>query len=106
MYVIGCHLPNESVSKISALLERPRSTVNAVIVKWKLLGATTAQPRSGRPHKPHKLTEWDRRVLKRVVHKNLSTNLSSVATLTTEFQTASGSNVSTTTVRWEFNEMG
>uniref|UniRef100_A0A8K9XR22 Myosin IXA n=1 Tax=Oncorhynchus mykiss TaxID=8022 RepID=A0A8K9XR22_ONCMY len=52
---------------ISALLELPQSTVSAVIVKWKRLGATTPQPRSGRPHK---LTEWDRRVLKRVVRKN------------------------------------
>ena len=32
-------------------------------------------------------------------------SLSSVATLTTEFQTASGSNVSTRTVRWELHEM-
>jgi hypothetical protein len=48
---------------LSALLELPRSTVRAVIVKWKHLGATTPQPLSGRPHK---LTEWDRRVLKRI----------------------------------------
>jgi hypothetical protein len=33
-------------------------------------------------------------------------NLSSVATLTTEFQTASGSNVSTITVRRDLHEMG
>ena len=32
--------------------------------------------------------------------------LSSVSTLTTEFQTGSGSNVSTRTVRWELQEMG
>uniref|UniRef100_UPI00358F9E42 uncharacterized protein isoform X2 n=1 Tax=Myxine glutinosa TaxID=7769 RepID=UPI00358F9E42 len=98
--VIGCHLSNKSVRKISALLELPRSTVGAVIVKWKRHGATTAQPRSGRPHK---LTERDRRVLKRVSRKN---RLSTVATLTTEFQTASGSNVSTKTVRRELHEMG
>jgi hypothetical protein len=49
------------------------------------LGATTAQPRSGRPDK---LTERDQRVLER------------------EFQTASGSNVSTRTVRRELHEMG
>ena len=76
--VIGCHLSNKSVCLISALLELPRSTVSAVIVKWKLLGATTAQPQSGWSHK---LTEQDRRV-------------SSVETLTSKFQTASGSNVS------------
>ena len=75
--------PFQQVNRqISALLEMPWSTVSAVIVKWKRLGATTAQPRSGRPHK---LTERDHRVLNR---------LSSVATFTTEFQTASGSNES------------
>jgi hypothetical protein len=42
-------------------------------------------------------------VLKRIAHKN---HLSSVATLTTELQNASGSNVSTITVRWELHEMG
>ena len=40
-----------------ALLELPRSTVGAIIVKWKHLGATAAPPWSGRPHK---LTERDR----------------------------------------------
>ena len=49
----------------------PWSAVCAVIVKWKHLGATTAQPRSGRPYQ---LTG----VLKRVVHKN---HMSFVATL-------------------------
>ena len=48
--------------------------------------------------RPNKLTERDRRVLKYC--------LSSVKTLTTEFQTASGSNVSTRTVRRELHEMG
>jgi hypothetical protein len=41
--------------------------------------------------------------LLKCVEKN---NLSSDATLTTKFQTASGSNVSTITVRQELNEMG
>eukprot|EP00063_Salmo_salar_P074056 XP_014048891.1 PREDICTED: transcription activator BRG1-like [Salmo salar] len=43
------------------------------------------------------------RVLRRVASKN---HLSSIPTLTTEFQTASGSNVSTRTVRRELHEMG
>ena len=80
--IIGCHLSNNQFVKISALLELPRSTVSAVIVKWKRLGATTALPQSGRPHK---LTE---------------------RTLTTEFQTAFGSNVSTITSRRELHEIG
>ena len=61
--VIGRHLSNKSVCQIPALQELPRSTVSTVIMKWKRLRATTAQPRSG---KSHKLTEWDRRVLKHV----------------------------------------
>ena len=52
-----------------------------------------SQPRSGRPHMP---TERDRKVCKN--------RQSSVATLTTKFQTAS--NVNTRTVRRELNEMG
>ena len=58
-----------------------------------------AQPQSGRPHK---LSERDRQVLKREAGKN---HQSSVATLTTEFQTASGSNVSTRSVRQKLYEM-
>ena len=42
-------------------------------------------------------------MLKREARKN---RLSSVATLTTEFQTASISNDSTITVRWDVHEMG
>ena len=57
--VIGCHPSNKSVCQISALIELPWSTVSAVIVKWKRLEATVAQPRSG---KPLKLTEWDREI--------------------------------------------
>ena len=90
--VMGCHHFNKSVRQISALLELLWSTVSTVILKWKRLGATTAQPRSGRPHK---LTEHDCRVLKHVVQKN---RLLSVVTLTTEFQTDSGSNVSASIV--------
>ena len=56
-------------------------------------GATTAQARSGRPQKH---TEWDIRVLKRLVRNN---HLSSVATLT-EFHIVSGNKVRTRTVHW------
>ena len=98
--VIGCHLSKKLVCHISALLELSRSIVSAVIVKWKLLGETTAQPQSGTSHN---LTERDRRVLKCAARKN---RLSSVAKLTTEFQTASGSNVSTRTVCGKRHEMG
>ena len=46
--VTGCHLSNKSVGQISALLALPQSPVSAVIVKWKRLGATMAQPQIGR----------------------------------------------------------
>ena len=70
--VIGYHHSNKSVHQISALQELPRSTVSAVIVKWKRLRAPTAQPRSSRSHK---LREWDRRVWKRVAQKKLCRRL-------------------------------
>ena len=95
--IIGCHLSNKSVHQMSALLKLSRSTVSAVIVKWKCQGATTAQPRSCRPHK---LTEQDRRVLKHIARKK--NHLSAVATLTTELQTDPGSNISTSTVHESF----
>ena len=72
--VIGCHLSNKSVRQISALLELLQSTVSAVIVTWKHLGATTAQPRSGRPHK---LTERNRRVSGKIVCRRLQYSLPS-----------------------------
>jgi hypothetical protein len=66
--------------QISALLDLHRSTVSAVIVEWKHLG----------------------------MHRWYATQncLSSVAALTTEFQTASGRKVSTITVRQELHDMG
>ncbi|CAI9556668.1 unnamed protein product [Staurois parvus] len=45
--VIGCHLCNKSIRDISLLLNIPRSTVSAIITKWKQLGTTATQPRSG-----------------------------------------------------------
>ncbi|CAI9555692.1 unnamed protein product [Staurois parvus] len=49
--VIGCHLCNKSICEISLLLNIPRSTVSSTIIKWKQLGTTENQPRSGRPRK-------------------------------------------------------
>ncbi|XP_034398575.1 aminoacyl tRNA synthase complex-interacting multifunctional protein 1-like isoform X1 [Cyclopterus lumpus] len=98
--VVGCHMCQKSVREISALLKLPRSTVSAVILKWKRGGITTALPRSGRPHK---LKEEDRQVLEKVALENRSP---SVEALTAEFQTASGASVSPRTVRRELHEMG
>uniref|UniRef100_A0A673Z715 Cytoskeleton associated protein 5 n=1 Tax=Salmo trutta TaxID=8032 RepID=A0A673Z715_SALTR len=79
----------------AALAGQKFDELSAAVVKWKRLGATTAQPQSGGPHK---LTERGC-----CSGKN---RLSSVATLTTEFQTPSGKNVSLRTVCWELHEMG
>ncbi|XP_070683688.1 aminoacyl tRNA synthase complex-interacting multifunctional protein 1-like isoform X2 [Pempheris klunzingeri] len=98
--VVGCHMCKKSVREISALLNLPRSTVSAVILKWKRGGITTPLPRSGRPHK---LKEEDRQVLEKVALENC---LPSVEALTAEFQTASGATVSSRTVRRELHEMG
>ncbi|CAI9572314.1 unnamed protein product [Staurois parvus] len=42
---------NKSICEISLLLNIPRSTVSGIITKWKQLGTTATQPRSGRLHK-------------------------------------------------------
>lgn len=98
--VVGCYLCKKSNREIAALLNLPASTVSSVILKWKRGGITTALPRSGRPHK---LKEEDRQVLERVAMEKC---LPSIEALTAEFQTASGANVSSTTIRRELHEMG
>ncbi|CAI9618362.1 unnamed protein product, partial [Staurois parvus] len=65
--VIGCHLYNKSIHEISSLLNSPRSTVSGIITKWKQLGRTANQPRSGRPCK---MTERGQRMLKHTVHRS------------------------------------
>ncbi|CAI9615338.1 unnamed protein product [Staurois parvus] len=42
--VIGCHLCNKSIRKISLLLNIPRPTVSGILTKWKQLGTTATQP--------------------------------------------------------------
>ncbi|CAI9585108.1 unnamed protein product, partial [Staurois parvus] len=55
---------NKSIHEISLLLNIPWSIVSGIITKWKQLGTTATQPRSGRPRK---MTEWGQRMLKRRV---------------------------------------
>ncbi|XP_068177145.1 aminoacyl tRNA synthase complex-interacting multifunctional protein 1-like [Antennarius striatus] len=98
--IVGCYMCNKSVREISTLTNLPRSTVSAVILRWKRGGITTALPRSGRPHK---LKEEHRQVLEKVA---LESCLPTVKALTTEFNTASGAKVSVRTVRRELHEMG
>ena len=62
--VIGCHLCNKSSCEISSLLNILQSTVSGILTKWKRLGTTATQPRSGRPCK---MTEWGQQMLRRIV---------------------------------------
>ncbi|CAI9543531.1 unnamed protein product, partial [Staurois parvus] len=61
---------NKSIHEISLLINIPRSTVSGIITKWKQLGTTATQPRSGRPSK---MTELGPSMLKRTVRKSQPT---------------------------------
>ncbi|CAI9590911.1 unnamed protein product [Staurois parvus] len=65
--LIGCHLCNMSIREISLLLNISQSTVSGIITKWKQLGTTATQPRSG---KPRKMKERGQRMLKRTVRRS------------------------------------
>ncbi|CAI9610650.1 unnamed protein product [Staurois parvus] len=54
-------LCNNSIHETSLLLNIPQSTVSGIVTKWKQLGTTTIQPRSGRPSK---MTERSQHMLK------------------------------------------
>lgn len=98
--IIGCHIAGLSNRAISATLRHPKSTVGDVIVKWKRHGVTSVPKRPGRPKK---LTDRDRRVLKRVVSSNRRQTAHSIQQ---DFQTASGTSVSLNTVRTELHALG
>ncbi|CAI9573491.1 unnamed protein product, partial [Staurois parvus] len=75
---------NKSIREISLLLNIPRSTVSSIITKWKQLGTTATQPRSGRPRK---ITEQGQRMLKRTVLRSRQLSAESIAK---DFQTLCG----------------
>ncbi|CAI9622973.1 unnamed protein product, partial [Staurois parvus] len=60
-------LCNKSIRDISLLLNIPRATVSGIITKWKQLGTTATQPRSGRPRK---ITERGQRMPKHTVRRS------------------------------------
>ncbi|CAI9583832.1 unnamed protein product, partial [Staurois parvus] len=97
--VIGCHLCNKSIHEISLLLNIPRSTVSGIITKWKQLGTTATQPRSGRPRK---MTERGRHMLKSTVRRSHQLSAESIAK---DLQTLCGLQISTTVHR-ELHGMG
>ncbi|GFW21779.1 tRNA-binding domain-containing protein [Trichonephila clavipes] len=91
----GCHLCRKSVRETADILQKPKSTVSDVIVKWKRRGIDTAEKRTGRPKI---LGERSRRTLKRVVKQSCK---SSLVEISQEFQSSSGISVSRRTVRRE-----
>ncbi|CAI9598372.1 unnamed protein product, partial [Staurois parvus] len=90
----------KSTHEISLLLNIPQSTVGDIITKWKQLGTTGTQPRSGRPRK---MTEWGQCVLKRTVCR--SPQLSAVS-IAKDLQISCGLQLSRTTVCRELHGMG
>ncbi|CAI9533274.1 unnamed protein product, partial [Staurois parvus] len=92
--VIGCHLCNKSIRKISLLLNIPWSTVSGIITKWKQLGTTATQSRT---------TERGQRMLKRTVRRCRQLSAESI---TKDLQPLRGLQISTKTVHRELHGMG
>ncbi|CAI9579852.1 unnamed protein product, partial [Staurois parvus] len=67
---------NKSIHEISLLLNIPQSAVSGIITKWKQLGTTATQPRSGRPHK---MTERGQRMQKCTVRRSRQLSAESIA---------------------------
>ncbi|GFT54310.1 hypothetical protein TNCV_2468001 [Trichonephila clavipes] len=83
------------IRSIADILQKSKSSVSDVIVKWKHRGSETAEKRTGRPKI---LGECSRRTLKRAVKQNRK---SSLVEISQEFQSSSGISASSRTVRRE-----
>ncbi|CAI9537702.1 unnamed protein product, partial [Staurois parvus] len=90
--VIGCHLGNKSIRKISLLLNIPQSTVRGIITKSKQLGTTATQPQS----------EQSQHMLKRTVCRSRQLSAESIDK---DIQTSCDLWISTT-LRRELHGMG
>ncbi|CAI9606861.1 unnamed protein product [Staurois parvus] len=84
---------NESIHEISLPLNIPQSTISGIITKWKQLGTTATQPRSGRPCK---MTERGQHMLKCTVRRNRQLSAESIAK---DLQTSYGLQISITVHR-------
>ncbi|XP_049338609.1 uncharacterized protein LOC103024826 isoform X6 [Astyanax mexicanus] len=93
--VIGCHLCSKSSREISSLLNIPQTTVSGIIRKWKQLGTTATQPRSGRPRK---MTDRVQRMVRHIVQRDRKLSAESIAT---DLRTEYGCNISSRTLRRE-----
>ncbi|GFU73296.1 hypothetical protein TNCV_4731131 [Trichonephila clavipes] len=54
--IVKCHLCDKSVREIADILQKPKSTENDVIVKWKFRSSETAEKRTA----AHKQTPFQR----------------------------------------------
>ncbi|CAI9602297.1 unnamed protein product, partial [Staurois parvus] len=92
-------LCNKSIHEFSLLPKILQSAVSGITTKWKQLGTTATQPRSGRPCK---MTKRGQQILKRTVCRSRQLSAESIAK---DLQTSCGFQVSTT-VRRELHRMG
>ncbi|CAI9562161.1 unnamed protein product, partial [Staurois parvus] len=93
-------LCSKSLHKISLQQNVPRSTVSGIITKWKQLGTTVTQLRSGRPCK---MTQRGQHMLKRTVYRSRQLSAESIAK---DLQTSCGLQISTITVYRELQGIG
>ncbi|GFU52893.1 hypothetical protein TNCV_1142101 [Trichonephila clavipes] len=47
--IVGCRLCGKSVREISDILQKPKSTVSDIVMKWKRRGSETSEKRTSRP---------------------------------------------------------
>ncbi|GFV86278.1 uncharacterized protein TNCV_2093191 [Trichonephila clavipes] len=97
--IVGCHLCGKSVREIADILQKPKSTVSDVIVKWKRQGGEMAEKRAGRPKI---LGERSRRTLKRAMKQSRKSSLE----ISQEYQSSWGISFSSRTVRRELKNLG
>ncbi|CAI9608504.1 unnamed protein product [Staurois parvus] len=92
-------LCDKSIHEIPLLLNITQSTVSGIITKWKQLGITATQPRTGRPRK---MTEQGQRILKRTLRRSHQLSADSIAK---HLQTSCGLQISKTIVCRELHGM-
>jgi transposase len=98
--ILGLHMSNNSLTKISKLLKIPRSTVHGTITRCRNNESLKSAPRSGRPKA---INEDDQKFLKELVQ---TYNHRSANEIKTKFAEATGIEVSTKTIRKNFHELG
>jgi transposase len=74
--ILNLHKENKSYADISAIVKRPRSTIQSIIQKFKKTGSLRNSPRCGRPRK---LSARDERKILQIIKAKPSTSASSIA---------------------------